>query len=553
MGSYFSYKEYMKQEYGYELYSVPVDISFGCPNKDSSGLGGCSFCPEDGARAMQTREATSVKEQIQKAIAFAKKRYNAQHFILYIQAYTGTFSSLREQKQTYESLLSLYEFKALSIGTRPDCLSKSTIEYLADLNTKIDVSVDLGIQTLNDATLKKVNRGHDAKTSLDAVKRLKSHGIKVYGHVIIGFEGECRADWQNCVKSIIQAGVDGIKFHNLHIIKNTLLAQEYEEKPFKTLDPYEYAEELLALLPLIPSYIPVLRFTTDTQEDELIAPKWHMSKGEFLRLLTEQMRYRGIRQGSLVGARQEQEKKLQSVTCKDGSISFWDEKYKNHYHPKAGATKQARELFCVSSSLKERLSKTSIKLLDIGFGMGYNTLEALKVPRKFSLHVKALDQNLEIIKQSAQTLEKQELYTLYKKRYFEQRDATVELLIGDIRHTLKDLAQEEFDVIFLDPFLHTQNTTMITQDVLQLITRTLKKNGVLVASTNSQAVRVALGALGYKSKILQIAKSDIRGIVATVGQETIEGVAYRDPHLVLRDKQIIHQRDREICYNTKKI
>ncbi|DAB34994.1 MAG TPA: TIGR01212 family radical SAM protein [Sulfurospirillum sp. UBA12182] len=546
MSRYLSYKEYMLQTYGHVLYSVPVDLDFGCPNRSFEGEGGCTFCPANGARAVQTGDTLDIKEQIEKGVAFAKKRYKAHHFMLYIQAYTGTFSSLALQKASYEKLLALHEFKAISIGTRPDCLSEGTLKYLQELNKTIEVCIDLGVQTLNDITLKKINRGHDAKTSLEAIKRLKEYGIKVFGHIIVGFEGESRADWEYTVKELVKAGVDGIKIHNLHVIENTLLAKEFLQKPFKTFNEYEYLEELIHLLRLIPSHIPLLRTTTDTPHKQLIAPKWHMSKGEFLRMLDEQMQNRDAFQGDFFTLKTPVEELDDIVTCKDGSLSFWDKKYKDYYHPKAGAIFQAQKLFIECSKLANKLTCKDVNLLDIGFGMGYNSLEALKIEHQNFLHIDAIDINLQIVRKSAKVLQNEILQALYEKRLYQTQKAQISLHIQDARYAITKLKDEFYDVIFIDPFLYTQNVTLITRDFFIQLVKKLKKDGVIVCSTYIQAVRVGLGEAGCTSEVVKIEQSDIRGIVAFKGKQSLEGVSYKDPYLIYRDKVIITNKEAQM-------
>ncbi|MBP9613674.1 MAG: TIGR01212 family radical SAM protein, partial [Sulfurospirillum sp.] len=230
----------MLSHYGEALFSIPVNLEFGCPNRERDGTGGCTFCPEHGARAAQIADATTVEEQIEKALLFAKKRYHASSFALYIQAYTGTFASLVTQKKRYEKLLSLYPFRALHIGTRPDCLNEATIEYLCELNETREVVVELGVQSLHDGSLKRMNRGHDAACSLEAIKRLRHRGLKVYAHLIIGLGDESFEMWKQSVLGLVDVGIDGIKFHNLHIIQGTQLALEYEKMPFELLDEYAY-------------------------------------------------------------------------------------------------------------------------------------------------------------------------------------------------------------------------------------------------------------------------------------------------------------------------
>lgn len=490
----------MKKEYGEALYSVTVDLDLGCPNRDEEGNGGCSFCPSNGARSAQSIDASSVEEQIKVGIQFSKKRYNAKRFMLYIQAYTGTFTSLKKQKETYSRLLKLYNFDAISIGTRPDCLSAETLEYLQELNKQIDVYVDLGVQTLNDKTLMKINRGHDSKTSIEAIKKLHDYGIKVYAHVIVGLVDESRVDWSDTVKRLIALEVDGFKIHNLHIIKNTPLHVEYQKKPFKTFNEYEYAEELIHLLRLIPSDIPILRIATDTPNKDLIAPIWHMQKGQFGEYINETMQYR--------------------YGKSDVGENFWSKKYKDYYYPKCGGIQQAQELFIEKSDLKKRLTCKDVKLLDIGFGFGVNSLEALKIKSKYSLHVTALDQDASIVN-------------------FPLKD--INFIVGDIRYTLPKL-KEKFDVIFLDPFIEEKNPTMVSLEVCAMLKNLLHVDGVIVSSTSLHVTRIALSKVGFKSSIIRT--RDLKGLLIKHGEEEIVGEPYRDSFLVYSDKQLSINREK---------
>ena len=414
-------------------------------------------------------DAVSVEEQISRGVKFAQKRYKAKRFMLYLQAYTNTFGSLKEQKKTYSRLLKLYNFDAISIGTRPDCLSTGTLEYLRELNKEIDVYVDLGVQTLNDKTLKSINRGHDSKSSLEAIKKLHRYGIKVFAHIIVGFEGESREDWSNTVKTLVDLGVDGFKIHNLHIIKNTPLHVEYKKRQFKVYNEFEYAEELISLLRLIPIGIPILRIATDTPDKDLVAPKWQMSKGEFGEYVKDTLEYR--------------------YGKSDVDESFWCEKYKDYYYPKSGALKQARELFVAKSELEKRLTCSDVKLLDIGYGFGVNSDEALNVESKNFLHVTALDQDLRIVKQRED----------------------VNFVVGDIRYTLPGI-KEKFDVIFLNPFDEERNQEMVSFEMITQIKRVLKSDGVVVASTSLSSTKERFESLGFQTKLIKI--FDIRGLIA---------------------------------------
>ncbi|ACZ11298.1 TIGR01212 family radical SAM protein [Sulfurospirillum deleyianum] len=560
---YLSHKEAMKCHYGEALFSIPVNLDFGCPNRERDGNGGCTFCPEHGARAAQIADAKNVEEQIEKAIVFAKKRYNATSFALYIQAYTGTFASILKQKEAYERLLNLYPFKALHIGTRPDCLSEATLEYLAELNSRLDVVVELGVQSLQDVSLERINRGHSAHASLEAIERLHVKGLKVYAHLILGLPDESFCMWEESVKGLVEAGIDGIKFHNLHIISGTQLAREYEVAPFQLLNEYEYAEALISLLRLIPSHIPIIRLATDTPKKELIAPLWQMEKAHFGEYVAQSMRYRGIRQGDLVEAQPPLSYEIpHAISLEDGSMTFYSANYKDYYHPKAGAFMQAHTLFIKGSKLKERLDKSDVTLLDIGFGMGYNTLEALRVAQQcstFSLHVKAMEQDRMLLKQSAEVvgdaLHVKLLEALFTCKRYEEHYATVSFFNREARYGVQRL-DGLFDVIFLDPFVEHNNASLVSLEFIKLLKIHLKPTGVLVASTSYQAVYDALILAGFEVERVQYEGSDIKGIIAKpLEVSSILHVShpYRDEHLILSDKAIERAHQKSVIQHGRKV
>ncbi|WP_286682784.1 TIGR01212 family radical SAM protein [Sulfurospirillum sp. MES] len=544
----------MRACYGEALYTIPVNVEFGCPNREKDGSGGCSFCPEHGARAAQIADAKSVEEQIQKALSFAKRRYKASSFALYIQAYTGTFASLVTQKKTYEKLLSLYPFRALHVGTRPDCLSEATLEYLAELNQTIDVVVELGVQTLHDVSLKHINRGHDVACSLDAIRRLHVKGLKVYAHLIIGLPNETPDMWKESLQGLVNEGIDGIKFHNLHIIENTDLAREYAQEPFTLLNEYAYAEALIELLRYVPSSIPIVRLATDTPERELVAPKWHMAKGQFSEYVAQTMRYRGISQGDRIENQSAPKSVIpQKIDLKDGSTTFWNEMYRDYYHPKAGAYAQAQRLFLEKSCLKKRLEQGDVRLLEIGFGMGYNTLEALKVAqilRKHTLHVKAIDHDRLLLSQSAKVvsdaLHVQLLESLLTDQRYEGDFTKVEFLNAEARYAMTRL-DECFDVIFSDPFIESNNATLVTLEFFQNLRKRLKLDGILVASTALHVSQAGLTLAGFDVHVANDENSDIKGVVATlskVSKSLHVKEPYRDPYGILSDKEIESERQK---------
>lgn len=563
---YYSYRDYLTQKYSEPLFRVPVDLELGCPNRRPDGSGGCTFCPENGARAVQTLDVRGTEAQLEAGISFAAKRYNAHRFMLYIQAYTGTFTSVLQQKKKYSELLDAYPFDAVSIGTRPDCLSPATLDYLEELNKTVDVFVELGVQTIHNKTLERINRQHDWQASLDAIAALKAHDINVCAHIIVGLPGESREHYIQTIQALAPLGLDGIKIHNLHVIKNTQLAKEYLAQTFPVMNEHEYAEILIDLIRRLPSDLPLMRFATDTPQNEIVAPKWHMSKGQFSKYVTEQMRLRGYRQGDLFEAgNTAPEPPIPAVfEGKDGSGTFWNETFHDYYHPKSGARKQGEVLFLQESSLKERLEKGSVRLLDIGFGMGYNSLLACEMAQNLALHpleIHTIDQDRIVLLQSANSIKNipgeklawpQILKELYKKGRYASKYFDIIFDNSDVRYALTR-QEGAFDVIFLDPFVTRSNCSMVTLEIFKSLKKRLKKDGVLICSKLHTAAISAMIEAGFRVEAANKSRNDIRGIVAKhVGpsSERNRTIPYRDPYGVWTDRKIRQYREEEMK-NTK--
>ena len=297
---YYQYKQFLIDRYGDALFKIPIDIDMGCPHRHADGTGGCTFCPEDGSKAIQTAGFTTLQGQVDKAVEFATERYRAKEFMAYLQAYTATFAPLSVFRDHVAELLNSHPFRALSVGTRPDCLPTSTLQYLSKLSESLDVWVELGIQTTHDKTLLHIQREHDWASSEKAIYKLKEHGILVVAHVILGLPGETFEMMMQTAERLAKLPIDGIKIHNLHVIKNTQLEKEYNDIPFHCLSELEYIDIAIEFLRRIPENTPVLRMTTDTLDEELIAPKWSLKKGQIISKLNQTMNIRSVNQGDLV-------------------------------------------------------------------------------------------------------------------------------------------------------------------------------------------------------------------------------------------------------------
>lgn len=285
------------RRYGHPVFRVPVDPGWGCPNRDAAGLGGCTFCAEDGGRARQAGTALSVKAQALRGLNFAKERYRAEAFQLYLQAYTGTYARLDRFEALVTSLLPLASFLSISIGTRPDCLSREVIHLLQRWAETREIWIELGVQTMHDATLARVNRGHGRARSEAAVQALHDAGIHTCAHLLFGLPGETRADMLASVDWVVSLPFDGVKLHNLHVLRDAPLGQCYLETPFPVLSEPEYLELLMQALRRLPPEMPVFRLVTDSPPEQRLAPPQVMRKGEFLGTLARRMRGAGIRQG----------------------------------------------------------------------------------------------------------------------------------------------------------------------------------------------------------------------------------------------------------------
>jgi len=402
----------MRKHYGDALYRVPVDLGYGCPNRDADGSGGCSFCAEDGGRAQQISGLTELSAQVAAGVDFARRRYGAKNFMLYIQAYTGTFADIDLFIQQIHELLGYANFCAISIGTRPDCLPQRIIDFLSELNRRIEVWVELGIQSTHDETLARINRGHDWSCSRLAVIKLAEAGLKVAPHLILGLPGEGLSEWKLSADRIAELPVAAIKIHNLHVIKGSALAEEFEKVPFPLLNEHQYAAGVIEVIRRLPPDIPVIRLTTDTPEDQLIVPQWSMTKGEFSRFLVDTMCFQGVAQGDLyTKSRREQPKQhsvsFEPLTTDDGSITFWSQSFKEHYHSRHGAGAEAVAKFVMPSKIEDRLKRGDLRLLDICFGLGYNSLAACEIAesgQSGNLLITAIEIDINVINASAETI-----------------------------------------------------------------------------------------------------------------------------------------------------
>lgn len=294
-----THKTWALERYGHPVFRVPVDPGWSCPNRDADGKGGCTFCAEDGGRARQLGDAGNTAEQVRRAAAFARDRYGATHLQLYLQAYTATYADVGRLRSAVEPLLDLEPFHSLSLGTRPDCLSKEILALLSRWNRRVEVWVELGVQTTHDETLRRIRRGHAWARSVEAIRQLDAYSLRPCAHLLFGLPGESAEAMLESLDRVCHTPVHGLKLHNLHVLRDSPLGQQWLRQPFAVMDEEAYLEFLSGALRRIPAHLPLFRLVTDSPPDQRLAPPQTLKKGRFLHQLEQTMRSRGWRQGDL--------------------------------------------------------------------------------------------------------------------------------------------------------------------------------------------------------------------------------------------------------------
>ena len=281
--------EYYKEKFGCKVYKLSLDGGFTCPNRDGTlGVGGCIFCSNGSGDFAAKGE--NVLEQLEKAKALVEAKNKGGKYIAYFQSYTSTYAPIEKLRKLYFEAIRPDYIVGLAIGTRPDCLQGEIIELLTEINKIKPVSIEVGLQTSNESTAKYIRRGYENQAYLDAVSRLKNAGIEVITHIIIGLPFETKADCLNTTKFAVLAGTDGVKFHLLHVLKNTDLAKEFKKGLFSCLTLEEYAEILKECISLLPKSTVVHRITGDGAKKDLIAPLWSADKKTVINYLNNYLK-----------------------------------------------------------------------------------------------------------------------------------------------------------------------------------------------------------------------------------------------------------------------
>jgi len=567
---FYSYRSFLNDYYGSNIYRISISLEFGCPNRDESGGGGCAFCNDQGSAAVYIKSDAELEEQVKASIVYTHKRYGENVGLMaYFQAYTSTYAPIEEIRRTFELVLSLADFKAITISTRPDCLPEPVLDYLKELSSRYDLWVELGMQTSKDSSLELINRGHDFETSKKAVLLLDELGIKVAAHTIIGLPGENRHDFKQTALAFSKLPLSGIKIHNLHIIKGTLFDSWLSEGSHGVyaMDEHEYAEELIEFIRYLPPKLPLMRICSDTPNQSLVAPRWWMKKGQFINYVHHQMKSRGVCQGDLLEKSDlETSTSYKPVETADGSMTLYSSFFNENYHSAVGAISEAVEKFIKPTSLVERLKVGPVKLLDVGFGLGCNALSAFDLASESGIQIVSFEFDRAVVERAKAIYPKwAPIYTaLLKEGSYTKGNCSIRIMWGDARKSLAHLVEREessFDVIFHDAFSTTKNTELWTLHFFRQERRLLSLGGVIVTYSNALPVRAALLRCDLwvtetkpygrsKGGTIAFCKSSSPVFLPSKDQTILESttarVPYSDPLGSWSRKRILLHRDRVV-------
>jgi uncharacterized protein len=308
-----AYSNYFRKIYGGRLQKVSIDAGFTCPNRDGTcGTGGCTYCNNDAFNPSYCNPTKSVSEQILEGTDFLKKRYrDPVSFLAYFQAYSNTYAPLKHLKLLCEEALSYPGITGLIIGTRPDCIDNEKLDYFVELSETHFIAIEYGVESCYDKTLKRINRGHSFNQAVNAIKMTSEKGIKTGAHFIFGLPGESREEMLLEAEIISSLPLHTVKFHQLQIIKGTIMEKEFLEKPqdFNLFSFEDYVDFFILFLEKMNPQIVVDRFTGEAPPGFLVEHKWNKKRtDEIVRIIEKKLEERDTWQGRLYKTKDKRQK-----------------------------------------------------------------------------------------------------------------------------------------------------------------------------------------------------------------------------------------------------
>ncbi len=297
---YNDFGTWLRSHFPFKVQKIAVDAGFTCPNRDGTlSSGGCTFCDNTTFNPKYCSPRKSITEQLEEGKDFFARKYPEMKFLAYFQAYSNTYGTPETLMHRYEEALSVDGVEGIVIGTRPDCAGDDVLDCLEQLSRRTFVIVEYGIESTNDATLRRINRGHDFSCARRAIEATAMRGITVGAHVILGLPGENADDSLRQAAEVSSLPINILKIHQLQVIKGTRLAREYTAAPFPLYTPEEYVRLLTAYIQRLRHDIILDRFTAQAPANMILAPHWGLKNHEFADMLDKHMRLTGAYQGQL--------------------------------------------------------------------------------------------------------------------------------------------------------------------------------------------------------------------------------------------------------------
>ena len=291
---------YLSECFPFKVQKISLNAGFTCPNRDGTvGYGGCTYCNNQTFNPAYCKTEKTVTEQLEEGKQFFARKYPDMKFLAYFQAYTNTYAELEELKRKYEEALSVPDVVGIVIGTRPDCMPDTLLNYLEELNQRTFLLVEYGVESTDNDTLKRINRGHTFEVAEEAIRKTAARGIRVGAHIILGLPGEERSSLIKQAGLLSALPLTTLKLHQLQLIKGTRMAAEYYEHPeeFHLYSADEYIDLVIDYVEHLRPDMVLERFVSQSPKELLIAPDWGLKNHEFTDKVKKRMRERDAWQG----------------------------------------------------------------------------------------------------------------------------------------------------------------------------------------------------------------------------------------------------------------
>jgi radical SAM protein (TIGR01212 family) len=295
---YNDYGTWIRRQFPYRVQKISIDAGFTCPNRDGRiSTGGCIYCDNRTFNPSYCQRRHSVTQQLEEGKRFFAHKYPDMKYLAYFQAFTNTYAPLSQLKALYEEALQVDDIVGIVIGTRPDCVSDELLDYLAELNQRTFVLVEYGIESANNDTLLRINRGHSFEQSQEAIQRTHQRGLLTGAHIILGLPGEDAAESLRQASIISSLPIDILKIHQMQIIRGTRLAEEFAANPFHIYTVDDYIQLIAEYIQRLRPDLILERFVSQSPKELLIAPHWGLKNYEFTNLLVNYLKQNKIYQG----------------------------------------------------------------------------------------------------------------------------------------------------------------------------------------------------------------------------------------------------------------